>query len=1395
MLLGIISIQAQVFITEIADPDNESGARFVELYNAGSVAVDLSTGWQINRYTNNNATPQTAVDLTGTIPAGGFYIICNNATTFNSTYGFDADQDIGTSGPADSNGDDQIFLLSPGAIVVDFFGVVGEDGSNTCHDFEDGRAERIASVTAGNSTWDESEWNVWSDASTASGCTNHISDAPQTAPNDFDPGEWIGATSGPTKLAFQTQPSDVAVNATMSSFTVAATDDAGTTDDTYTGTVTINSNGNMTGTLSKDAVSGIATFDDISFDAAGTYTISASATDLTYTVSASFNVTTADALDWNNLQYPESGTITVGDAYNVYAQAYENGVTDASGQGAGVTCWIGINDANTDPSTWSTYNWTTTAYNTDSGNNDEYMAEIGSVLPAGTYYYASRFQLNSGGYTYGGYNASGGGFWDGTTNVSGVLTVNPLPATKLAFQVQPSNVQVNTVMTPAVTVAATDANDNTVTTYTSTVTLTFNGTGNMAGTYTQTAVAGIATFDDLTFDTEGTSYTITANSGTLTYTTSATFDVTAVPTGGMEDFTNFSETGSSYHDGTFTGNDGSTWTYTQCRGDQDINAPTPTLAKNSTANILSGTISGGCGILSFDYMQVFSTSVELEVYVNNTLVKTVTTSKAGGVINTGDITVNQSGDFTLKFMQANSDAGQVAIDNINWTGATASTDPTIAITAPTTGTTVYTSTVPVVCDVQNFTVAPASAGDGYISYNINGGTYTSTYSQTFTLSDLSLGTYTLTTKLVDNSGVDITPAAVYTVTFTVAETPATPEVVISEIACKGYGADFNDEYIELINSGSSSQSLDGLTLEYYEGTNIEKSITFGSTDEIAANDAFVVAVRTSHTSAINADYTPTSGFNINNPCYVVLKDASDAIIDQAGSATDLFDEANNYEFTNCGGDNSLVANWDNLGNENGTPGAVNCGSTDPSITIVTPVDGSTVSTSTVTVLCTVQNFTMGTDGYITYDYDGTTYSSTTTTFDITGLASDIYTLTTNLVDNTGAALDPAATYTVTFTVDLTSGPTEVANIAALRAGATDGTEYTLTGEAIITFQEAYRGHKFIEDATAAILIDDNDGVITTTYNRYDGITGITGTLSVHEGMLQFVPTTNTAAASSTGNTITPQVITASEFTTNFEDYEAELVTIDDVTFTDADGTATFATGTVYEMTDNSKGTANFRTNFYDADYIDGVIPENANITGFGIEKDPEGFTFTARDLADFEVLSTDDPTLTITSPTTGDVITVNSADVTFNVTNFVLGTDGEVQYSIDGGTTTATTQTSPISFTDLADNDYTVDLELVDMSGASLTTPVTATVDFTINTTGSISDVQNIVTIYPNPTTDVIFFEGNVQSVKLFDVLGAQMNVMFDNNKMDINTLSQGVYVAQITLNNGEIVTQRIIKK
>jgi len=134
----------QIIITEIADPNNNTGARYVEIYNPTNSGVDL-TNWSLKRWTNGNTSTSTnTVDLSsiGTLTSGSFAIIAANSTTFNTVYGKTADINAGTGGPADSNGDDNIAIFDAGDNIIDMYGVAGEDGSNTCHEFEDGRVER-----------------------------------------------------------------------------------------------------------------------------------------------------------------------------------------------------------------------------------------------------------------------------------------------------------------------------------------------------------------------------------------------------------------------------------------------------------------------------------------------------------------------------------------------------------------------------------------------------------------------------------------------------------------------------------------------------------------------------------------------------------------------------------------------------------------------------------------------------------------------------------------------------------------------------------------------------------------------------------------------------------------------------------------------------------------------------------------------------------------------------------------------------------------------------------------------------------------------------------------------------------------------------------------------------
>ena len=200
--LAPVSLWSQLLITEIADPQNDTQGRYIEIYNRSAFPVDL-TNYKLVRWTNNNATytASTAIDLSGiaSLNPGQFLVVAANASSFSTLYGFTSDIAQG-NGPADSNGNDQMAILE-GETIIDIFGIPGEDGLNTCHDFTDGRVERKAHVLSSNPVFDQSEWNVWSNSS-PSNCTSHVNGT-QTAPTDFDPGDWIGEniTTGDMTIA------------------------------------------------------------------------------------------------------------------------------------------------------------------------------------------------------------------------------------------------------------------------------------------------------------------------------------------------------------------------------------------------------------------------------------------------------------------------------------------------------------------------------------------------------------------------------------------------------------------------------------------------------------------------------------------------------------------------------------------------------------------------------------------------------------------------------------------------------------------------------------------------------------------------------------------------------------------------------------------------------------------------------------------------------------------------------------------------------------------------------------------------------------------------------------------------------------------------------------------
>ena len=171
-----------VFISEIADPDNEPGARFIELYNASAETVSLRN-WQLLRYTNGNTQPGNAIEIgrVKVLPGDAISFSANPAD-YQRVYGQQPDVEVVQNSAADSNGDDNMVLIDAEGRVVDIFGIIGEDGSGTAHEFEDGRALRKDEIRKGSPIFTPAEWLIANDSG-----GNGTVKFPKIAPEDFTP--------------------------------------------------------------------------------------------------------------------------------------------------------------------------------------------------------------------------------------------------------------------------------------------------------------------------------------------------------------------------------------------------------------------------------------------------------------------------------------------------------------------------------------------------------------------------------------------------------------------------------------------------------------------------------------------------------------------------------------------------------------------------------------------------------------------------------------------------------------------------------------------------------------------------------------------------------------------------------------------------------------------------------------------------------------------------------------------------------------------------------------------------------------------------------------------------------------------------------------------------------
>ena len=148
--------------------------------------------------------------------------------------------------------------------------------------------------------------------------------------------------------------------------------------------------------------------------------------------------------------------------------------------------------------------------------------------------------------------------------------------------------------------------------------------------------------------------------------------------------------------------------------------------------------------------------------------------------------------------------------------------------------------------------------------------------------------------------------------------------------------------------------------------------------------------------------------------------------------------------------------------------------------------------------------------------------------------------------------------------------------------------------------QSFNNVKYIQDATAAIMIYDPTGKISGV-EIGEKITNVMGTLTNYYGMIELVPTTNCTPISAF-NSVTPTEVTLPDLDNDHQNsIQSKLIKLPNVTVNES---GNWATGKYYGATQAgvSKDSVIYTDNF-SADYINTAIPSYiVNLTGICLYK-------------------------------------------------------------------------------------------------------------------------------------------------------------------------------------------------
>ncbi len=130
-------------------------------------------------------------------------------------------------------------------------------------------------------------------------------------------------------------------------------------------------------------------------------------------------------IGWANLQWPPAMTHVVSAVDrtdNAYGQVWIDGQTNQPGATPSLVAQLGFGPDGSNPDGNAAWQWVDAAFNTDAGNNDEFVASLQPEAP-GQYDYAYRYTVTAGrDWVYADLDGVGNGY---STSQAGALTVQP----------------------------------------------------------------------------------------------------------------------------------------------------------------------------------------------------------------------------------------------------------------------------------------------------------------------------------------------------------------------------------------------------------------------------------------------------------------------------------------------------------------------------------------------------------------------------------------------------------------------------------------------------------------------------------------------------------------------------------------------------------------------------------------------------------------------------------------------------------------------------------------------------------------------------------------------------------------------------------------------------------